>query len=63
MNRIHEERIELIRMKMIQSGIQRGLDDKKTVRLSEQLDQILNKYEAKAYNTRDTIIDSSENYF
>ena len=62
MNRIHEERIELIRKKMIQSGIQRGLDDKKTVRLSEQLDEILNKYETRAYNRKDTI-NFNENFF
>ncbi|MFC5543161.1 MAG: aspartyl-phosphate phosphatase Spo0E family protein [Bacilli bacterium] len=36
--------LEQIREKMIRSGLEHGLHAPKTIRLSEQLDQIINQY-------------------
>jgi hypothetical protein len=37
--------LEYIRKKMIRSGLENGLQSPKTIRLSKQLDQILNQYQ------------------
>ena len=38
-------KLEMIRKLMIQSGIENGLQNPKTIRLSRQLDRIMNEYE------------------
>jgi stage 0 sporulation regulatory protein len=37
--------LEYVREKMIRSGLENGLQSPKTIRLSKQLDQILNQYQ------------------
>jgi len=38
------EQLELLREKMIETGMQYGLQDAKTIKISRQLDALLNEY-------------------
>lgn len=39
------EQVEKLREKMIQSGLRHGLNDDETIRISRQLDKLLNSYD------------------
>lgn len=39
-----ERKLEQVRQRMIRSGIENGLQSPKTIRLSKQLDHIMNQY-------------------
>lgn len=39
-----ERKLEQVRQRMIRSGIENGLQSPKTIRLSKELDHILNQY-------------------
>lgn len=41
--------IEVLRKKMIQTGLKEGLSSKNTLSLSQQLDEIITKYQESSY--------------
>lgn len=43
------KKLEQTRQLMIESGIENGLQNPKTIRLSKRLDQLMNQYEDEIY--------------
>lgn len=49
------EQVELLREKMIKTGMEFGLQDAKTIKISRQLDELLNEYANFEKGQYDTI--------
>lgn len=45
-------KLEHTRELMIQSGIKNGLQNPKTIRLSQQLDRLMNRYEKELFHSQ-----------
>jgi len=54
--------LEKKRRLMIQSGIEYGLQNPKTIRLSTELDQLMNEYEVNAVVSESEKIEKSNEY-
>lgn len=46
------KKLEHTRELMIQSGMRNGLQNPKTIRLSQKLDQLLNRYEKELFHSQ-----------
>lgn len=44
------QQLEMKRQMMIESGIEHGLQNEKTIQLSRQLDQLINEFDEQRYN-------------
>jgi hypothetical protein len=44
--------IESLRMELIETGVEKGLTNQKTIQISKELDQLLAEYQALIYQNR-----------